>query len=181
MTDPESPGAAPPPPLVRIASVVLLIVGFGSVLISLPSLANPASARCSLGRARIDAANTDSKTWNNVDTGGRKAKDVPCGDAIRLAGRVRLDEKGTRTASVPGEGAVRTQAALAVLLGLGQGVSAALLARTLQRPARNAAAVFAAFALALPVLGVISLAMAFFVVYALVISPAARMLWPRRT
>ncbi len=180
MTDPETPAAAGPlPTVVRIACLLLLVAGFGSVLISLPSLARPESARCSLSRARIDDANTDHKTWNNVDTGGRKARKVPCADAIRLAGQVRLDEKGTRTASVPGEGAVRVQAALAVVLGLGQGISAALLLRTLGRPARSAAVAFAAFGVVLPVLGVISFVVAIFVAYALVISPAAKQLWPR--
>lgn len=182
MTDSEGPAApGPPPTVVRIACVGLLVIGFGSVLISLPSLVKPASARCTLARARIDDANTDKKPWNNVDTGGRKAKDVPCPDAVGLVSRIRLDEKGTRTASVPSEQAVRTQAALAAVLGLGQGISAALLARTLGRPARNAAIGFAAFGLALPVLGVISFAAAIFVVYAVVLSPAAKQLWPRRT
>ncbi len=182
MSDPEGrPPPVPPPTVVRIACVALLLIGFGSVLISLPSLAKPQSARCTLARARIDDANTDRKPWNNVETGGRKVKDIPCADAVGLVTRIRLDEKGTRTASVPSEEAVRTQAGLTVVLGLGQGISAALLARTLRRPARNAAIAFAVFGVALPVLGVISLAAAVFVVYALLLSPAARQLWPRRS
>jgi hypothetical protein len=181
MTDPETPAAGPPPTVVRLACILLLAVGFGSVVITLPSLANGERARCSLSRARIDDANTDHKTWNNVDTGGRKAKNVPCPDAIRLAGQIRLDEKGTRTASVPGEGAVRIQALLAVVLGLGQGISGSLLLRTLGRPARNAAAGFAALGLGLPILGLVSFVVAIFVVYAVMFSPAARQLWPRRT
>lgn len=182
MNDPEGPATpGPPPTVVRIACVALLVIGFGSVLISLPSLAKPESARCTLARARIDDVNTDRKPWNNVETGGRKAKDIPCPDAVALVARIRLDEKGTRTASVPSEEAVRTQAALTVVLGLGQGISAALLARTLGRPARNAAIAFAIFGVGLPVLGVISLVAAVFVVYALLLSPAARQLWPRRS
>jgi hypothetical protein len=182
MTEPDSPAAAgPPPTVVRLACLLLPVVGFGSVLISLPSLAKPENARCSLSRARIDDANTDTKPWNNVDTGGRKARKVPCADAIRLAGQVRLDQKGTRTASVPGEEAVRIQAGLAVVLGLGQGISAALVFRTLGRPARNAAVAFAALGIALPVLGIFSLGVAIFLVYALVISSAAKQLWPRGT
>src|ERR1043165_4231582 len=77
MNDPEGPATpGPPPTVVRIACVALLVMGFGSVLISLPSLAKPESARCTLARARIDDANTDRKPWNNVETGGRKARDI---------------------------------------------------------------------------------------------------------
>jgi len=181
MTDPEGRAAAGlPPTMVRIACVALLVVGFGSVLFSLPTLFNSEGARCSLSRARLDDANTDKKPWNNVDTAGRTGKKIPCADAIRLAGQIRLDEKGSRTYSVPGTGAVQTQTMLVIALGLGQGISAVLLLRTLGRPARNAAVAFAAFGLALPILGFVSFAEAFFVAYALLISPAAKELWPRR-
>jgi len=179
MTDPDPGTVGTPPTVIRVACIVLLVVGLGSVLISLPALADPAGARCHLARARIDAANTDTKAWNNVDTGGRKAKDLPCADAVRLAGQVRLSEKGTRHASVPSETAVRVQWTLAILIGLGQAISGWLVARRLSRPARNAAVAFSAFGLVLPVLGVISFGVAIFVLYALVVSRDAKQLWAR--
>jgi hypothetical protein len=180
MTEPEGPGkAAPPPTVIRVACVLLLVVGFGSVLLSLQGLADPAGTRCRLSRVHVNQANTDSKPWNNVDTGGRKAKDLPCADALRLAGQIRLNQKGTRTASVPSEAAVRVQGAFTILIGLGQGLTGALLARTLSRPARNAAIGFVAFGLVLPVLGFISFGVAIFVIYALIASPAAKELWGR--
>ena len=180
MAEPESPeSAGQPPTVIRVACIVLLVVGLGSVLISLPSLAGPASTRCHLARARIDSANADSKPWNNVDTGGRKARDLSCGDAVRLAAQIRLSQKGTRTFSVPGEAAVRLQAAFAILIGLGQATSGWLVARRLSRRARNAAIGFSAFGLILPVLGLISFGVSFFVMYALLGTPASRALWGR--
>ena len=180
MADPDSAEfAGTPPTVIRVACVVLLVVGFGAALISLPSLLDPASTRCHLARARIDTANTDSKPWNNVDTGGRKPKDLPCADAVSLAGQIRLSQKGTRTVSLPSETAVHLQATFAIVIGLGQTAAGWLVARRLDRRARNAAIGFSAFGLVLPVLGLISFAASFFVIYALLATPASRELWGR--
>jgi hypothetical protein len=181
MTDPESPGAVgPPPTVIRVACILLVVVGFASVMFSLPAVADASGARCRLARARIDSANADSKPWNNVDTGGKKAKDLPCADALRLAGRIRQNEKGTSFISMPSESAVRLQSTLALLIGIGQAVSGVLVLRGLNRPARNAAIGFTAFGLVLPILGFISFGVGIFVLYALVISPQAKDVWGKR-
>lgn len=180
MTDHEAPGAVGrPPTVIRVACVLLLVLGFGSVAISLSPAADPAGARCRLSRDRLDRVNTDNKTWNNVDTGGHKAKDLSCADAIGRVSQIKLSEKGTRHDSAPTETAVRVQGILGVLLGLGQGISGAAVARQLSRPARNAAVAFSAFGLVLPILGPISFAISFFVIYALVFSAPAKRQWAR--
>src|SRR3989442_2858975 len=101
MTDPDPGTVGTPPTVIRVACIVLLVVGLGSVLISLPALADPAGARCHLARARIDATNTDTKAWNNVDTGGPKGKDLPLPEALPLGGQCPPTSKGTRHRSGP--------------------------------------------------------------------------------
>jgi hypothetical protein len=180
MTDHEAPEAVSRPAMViRVACIVLLVLGFGSVAVSFSPAADPAAARCRLSRDRVDRANSDKKTWNDVDTGGRKAKDVPCPDAIRLVSQVKLSEKGTRHDSAPGETAVRVQGIIGIALGMGQGISGSLVARRRSRPARNAAVAFAAFGLVFPILGPISFGISFFVIYALVFSAAAKGIWAK--
>ena len=158
---------------------MLLVVGFGTVALSGPAVFDSAGARCHLARAWVDDANTDKKPWNNVDTGGKKAKDLPCPDAIRLVGQIKLKEKGTTTASVPSDTAVRVQAVLAVLMGLGQGISGSMVLRRQSRAARNASIGFSAFGIVLRVLGIVSLAVFGFVAYAFIMSPAAKQIWGR--
>jgi hypothetical protein len=162
-----------------VACILLLVLGFGSVAISFSPAADPAGARCRLSRDRVDRANSDKKTWNDVDTGGRKAKDLACADAIRLVSQIRLSEKGTRHDSAPGETAVRVQGLVGIVLGMGQGISGALVARRLSRAARNAAVAFGAFGLVFPILGPISFGVSFFVIYALVFSAPGKQLWGR--
>ena len=169
-----------PPTVIRVACILLMVLGFGSVAISMTPAADPSGARCNLSRDRIDRANTDKKTWNNVDTGGKKAKDVPCADAVRLVRQIKLSEKGTGTDKAPSESAVRIQGFLGIILGLGQGVSGSLVLRRLNRPLRNVAVAFAAFGLVFPVLGPISFAVSFFVIYALMFSAPAKALWGRQ-
>jgi hypothetical protein len=180
MTDDEAPQTVGRPPLViRIACILLMVLGFGSVAISATPAADPSGSRCRLSRERLDRANTDSKPWNNVDTGGKKAKDLSCPDVIRLVGQIKLSEKGTKTDSAPSETAVRVQGILGVLLGLGQGISGSLVARRMSRPTRNTAVAFSAFGLVFPILGPISFALSFFAIYALVFSAPAKQLWGR--
>jgi hypothetical protein len=182
MTDEESPGTVGrPPTIIRGACILLGIVGFGTVLLSLPAVVDAAGSRCHLARTWLDDANTDNKAWNNVDTGDQKAKDLACADAIRLADQIRLKEKGTRTASVPGEGTLRIQNGLAVLMGLGQATSGAMVLRRLSRPARTAAIGFTAFGIVLQILGIISVGVFAFVVYAFAFSPASKELWPKES
>ena len=180
MTDHEAPEAiSRPPAVIRIACILLMVLGFGSVAVSLTPTADPAGSRCSLSRERIDGANTDKKAWNNVDTGGKKAKDLSCPDAIRLIGQIKLSEKGTKTDSAPSETAVRFQGIVGVLLGLAQGISGSVVARRMSRASRNTAVAFIAFGLVFPVLGLISYSIAFFVFFALLFSTAAKQRWGR--
>jgi hypothetical protein len=171
--------SAATPPIIRGACILLVIVGAVSVLFSVPVMFDPANARCHLSRTWLDDANTDKKEWNNVDTGATKAKDLACPDAIRLAGQIKLKEKGTKTASVPSESALKLQNGVAVLMGLGQAAAGILLLRSMGRGARNAAIGFSAFGIVLQILGIFSLLVFAFVVYAFTFSPASRELWPK--
>lgn len=156
-----------------------MIVGFVSVMFSVPVVLNAASARCQLSRSFIDQANKDKKDWNNVDTGGQKAKDVPCSDAVRLAKQIPLNEKGTKKVTVPSESALSTQNTIAAVMGVGQAVSGFYLIRSLTRWSRNAAIAFSGAGLVLQVLGILSLGTFVFVAYALAFSPVSRQVWPR--
>jgi hypothetical protein len=175
----DSAGTSEAPAIIRGTCILLMIVGAASVLFSLPVVLNPSSARCQLSRAYIEQANKDKKDWNNVDTGGQKAKDVPCADAVRLAQQIPLNEKGTKKISVPSESALSTQNTVAAVMGAGQAVSGFSLIRSLGRWARNAAIGFSAAGIILQVLGILSLGVFVFVVYAFAFSPASRELWPR--
>jgi hypothetical protein len=167
------------PAIIRGACILLMIVGAVSVMFSLPVMLNASSARCQLSRSWIDQANKDKKEWNNVDTGGQKAKDVPCPDAVRLAQQIPRNEKGTKKVTVPSESALQTQNTVAAVMGAGQAVSGFYLIRSLGRWARNAAIAFSGVGLILQVLGILSLGAFVFAVYALAFSPASREIWPR--
>jgi hypothetical protein len=156
-----------------------MIVGLVSVMFSLPVMLGPAKARCQLSRTWLDDANTDKKDWNNVDTGGPKAEDLPCPDAIRLAEQIPLNEKGTKRVTVPGESPLQIQNAVAIVTGAGQAASGFYVIRSKSRRARNAAIAFSAAGIILQVLGILSLGVFVFVVYAFAFSPASREIWPR--
>ena len=156
-----------------------MITGFASVMFSVPVILDAAGARCQLSRSFVDQANKDKKEWNNVDTGGQKAKDVPCPDAIRLAQQIPRNEKGTKKIPVPSESALSTQNFVAAVMGAGQAVAGFYLIRSLSRWSRNAAIAFSGVGLILQVLGILSLGTFVFVVYALTFSPASREVWPR--
>jgi hypothetical protein len=156
-----------------------MIVGAVSVMFSVPIVLGPAKAQCTLSRTWLDDANTDKKDWNNVDTGGQKAKDVPCPDAVRLAEQVPTNEKGTKRIRVPSESALQIQNLLAVGLGAGQAASGFYVIRTLSRRARMAAIILSVAGTVIQVLGILSLGVFVFVVYAFAFSPASREIWPR--
>jgi hypothetical protein len=180
MTDHEAAGSVGrPPTIIRAACIVLLISGFAAVMFTAPVVLDPAGARCTLARRWLDQANADKKAWNNVDTGRQKAKDLACPDAIRLAGQIRLHEKGTGTASVPDVTAVRIQALFSVVMGLGQAISGSIVLRRLSRSARVAAITFSAPGIFLGPFGPISMGLFVFVAYALALSPASKDIWPR--
>lgn len=168
-----------PPPVIRAAAIVLMVVGVLSAVLSAATVIDPSGARCHLARSWVDDANSDKKEWNDVPTGDVKPGDLPCAEAVRLADGIRLKENEERTASVPGETALRVQAALAVLLAAGQVVSGVVLMRSLSRQARNVAIALSAVGIILRILGILSIGIFLFVVYALAFSPAAREIWPK--
>jgi hypothetical protein len=178
-TDPAAGSVGRPPGIIRAACIVLLIAGFGSVMLTAPGIMDPAGARCTLAKRWLDDANTDKKTWNNVDLGGRKTKDLTCAEAIGLTGQIRLHEKGTGTAKIPSDGAVRLQATLTVIVGLGQALSGSIVLRRLSRKARTAAIAFSVPGIVLGPLGPVSLGVFVFVAYAFAVTPASKALWPR--
>ena len=156
-----------------------MITGFASVMFSVPVVLDAAGAQCQLSRSYIDQANKDKKEWNNVDTAGKKAKEVPCADAVALAKQIPRNEKGTKKIPVPSESGLSTQTFIAAVMGAGQAIAGFYLIRSLGRWARNAAIGFSAISLILQVLGVLSLGTFVFVAYALVFSPVSREVWPR--
>ena len=169
-----------PPPIIRAACILLLVVGVLSVVLSFPTVIAPSSARCQLSRSWLDEVNTDDKEWNNVDTGGTAAKDLSCAEAIRLADLIPLKESSDKTASVPGGTALRIQAAMAVLMSAGQAAAGILVMRRLSRQARNVAIAFSAVGIILRILGIASIGVFVIVVYALAFSPASRQIWPKQ-
>ena len=156
-----------------------MIVGFVSVLFSLPVAMDPAKARCTLSRQWLDNANTDKKDWNNVDTAGVKPKELPCPDAIRLAAEVPRSEKGGKKIVVPSESALQIQNTVAVGLGAGQAAAGFFVIRTMSRRARVAAIALSVGGTVIQVLGILSLGVFVFVVYAFAFSQASRDVWPR--
>lgn len=185
MTDDASTGSeagssARLPPVIRGACLLLMVSGMASLLFSIPVVMDPASAKCHLSRTWIDEANKDKKDWNNVDIGERKAKDLNCDEAVRLADGLRVKEKDpSKTATVPSDSALRIQNLAAALLGLAQGASGFFLQRTLSKQTRSLALGFSGAGIVLQVLGILSLGVFAFVVYALAFSPASREIWPR--
>jgi hypothetical protein len=156
-----------------------MIVGLATVFFSLPVVFDPAKYRCQLSRVRIDDVNTDKKDWNNVDTGGQKAEDLPCADAVRLAAEIPLDQKGKKF-PLPSESALQAQNAVAAALGIGQAISGFSVIRTLNRRARIVAIILSSIAgFFFPVLSLLSIGVLVFVAYAFGFSPASREVWPR--
>lgn len=156
-----------------------MIVGLVSVMFSVPIVLDPAKAQCTLSRTWIDDANADKKEWNNVDTGGVKAKDLPCADAVGLAKQVPANEKGTKKITVPSESALQIQNAIAVAMGIGQAAAGFFVIRTMSRRARLAAIGLSVAGTVFQVLGILSLGVFVFVVYAFAFSAASREIWPR--
>lgn len=156
-----------------------MIVGVATVFFSLPVVVDPAKYRCQLSRVKIDDANTDKKDWNNVDTGGQNAEDLPCADAVRLAPEIPVDQKGKKF-PLPSESALQAQNGVAAALGLGQAIAGFSVIRSLNRRARMVAVVLSLIAgFFFPVLSLLSVGVLVFVTYAFVFSPASREVWPR--
>lgn len=166
------------PPIIRAGCIALLVLGVLSAGLTSSSLIDPESVRCEVARSWIEDANEDDEDFNDVDTGGRDPDDLECDEAIRLADRIREDEDNQDRMSVPSESAIRTRGGLAAVMSIGQVISGLLTARTLSRRARTAALVFSAAGILFAVLGILSLGVLLFVVYALALSPASKAIWP---
>ncbi len=171
-----SPSSAP---VIRAGCVALMVLGALSVFLATPGLLDPGGVRCSLARTLIRNANEDGEEFNDVDTGGKQPEELECAAAVQLVGGIRKEAKKDDTISVPSASTIRIRSALTVLVGAGQVAGGFLTLRTLGHRARLAALVFATLGMLFPALGVISLAVLLFVLYALALSGPSRVIWPR--
>lgn len=170
------------PTVIRAGCYALIALGVVSSALSSGTIFSPKTVQCTLSRSWVEDANDDKKKWNDVDTKGVKPDKLKCDQAVLLAEGIRTDEDDAeKTRSVPSEGTLRIQGVLAILVGLGSVVAGFLTLRTWDPRARVAALGFAAASLMFAVLGVISMMLAVFVVYALGFSRDAKWLWPRAT
>ncbi len=172
-------GRAAVPPVIRAGCITLGVLGVVSLLLAFPAIVNPASVRCSLARSVIEEANDDEEGFNDVDTGRREARDIRCDEAITLAETVRRSEKDDRTVSIPSAALIRNRGLMSAIVAVGQMV-AGFFTISLQRRWRTAALVFTALGVVVPVLGLVTVAVLGFVVYALGFSTASREIWPGR-
>ncbi|MGH2577929.1 MAG: hypothetical protein ACRDG9_09315, partial [Actinomycetota bacterium] len=127
--------------------------------------------------AVIEEANDDGEDFNDVETGRREAQDLECDEALALAEGVRRSEKSDQTVNIPSEGLIRNRGFMSAIVAVGQIVTG-FFTITLQRRWRTAALVFAALGVVVPVLGLLTVAVLGFVVYALGFSSASRETWP---
>ena len=158
---------------------MLMIVGVVTAMFTFPVMLDAGTARCRIARNAVEQANTDRNDWNNVDTGGKKAADLPCADAINLVGQIRQKENSDKFKRVPSQSAVANRSAVAALMGVIQAISGFSVIRRRSRLARNAAIGSSTVGLFLPVLGPLSFVAYAFVVYAFAFSPASREVWPK--
>lgn len=167
-------------PVVRAGCLALAGLGVVSLLLIGPTIVNPNALRCSLARSLIDDANDDGKDFNDVDTGGREADKLTCAEAVALAQTSRRNEDSDKTISLPSGGLIRNRGLMSAVVGVGQAVTGFLTLTTLRRRTRTAALVFTALGVVVPVLGLISVLVLGFVIYAIAFSAPSRELWPAR-
>jgi hypothetical protein len=168
-------------PVIRAGCLALSMLGAVSLFLATPAIVNPDGIQCSLARTFIEDANDDGRRFNDVDTGGREVDALSCDEALALADGIRTDEEDVdRTASVPSGSLIRNRGILSAIVAIGQGVTGFLTLTTLRRRARTAALVFVALGVVVPVLGLVSVAVLGFVIYAIAFSAPSRALWPSR-
>lgn len=175
----EPRGGVPFRSLVGAGAAVLVVNGILLFTLAAGPLLDPASTRCALARDRIEQAEESDEEFDDVDLGDDDVDDISCDEAIAAADTIRVDEDSDDTVSLPSDGGIRTEAVIAGVLGLGQVVGGALVLRAGRRWHRNLAAAFAAGGILFPIIGLASLLIVGFVVFALVFSNPARALWPR--
>jgi hypothetical protein len=167
------------PPVIRAGCITLILLGAVSVLLAFPALVNPGAIRCSLARAVIDDANNDEEGFNDVQTGGREAKDLECDEAVALAEEVRRGAKPDKTVDIPSAALIRNRGIMSAIVAIGQ-LATGFFTVGLQRRWRTAALVFAVLGVVVPVLGLVTVGVLGFVVYALGFSSASREIWPAK-
>lgn len=162
--------------LFRIACMLLTVVGALELFLGAQLVMDPDDARCTAARFRIDDANEDDESFNDVDLpeGAADADELGCEQAIAAAGDIPDDEDEPADGEFAAASSFRTQGMVVGALGLAHGVSGFLTLRTRNRRWRTAALVFVAIGLFLPVLGIVSLVVMAFVVFALVFSNDAK-------
>lgn len=167
-------------PVVRAGCVALSMLGVVSLLLAMPSIVNPGSIRCTLARSYIEDANDDGKKFNDVDIAGREVDKVSCDEALPLAEAIRKDEDSDKTVSLPSESLIRNRGLMSALVAVGQAATGFLTLTTLKRRTRTAALVFTALGVLVPVLGLVSVVVLGFVLYAIAFTPASREIWPTK-
>ncbi|MGH9034848.1 MAG: hypothetical protein ACRD0O_03725 [Acidimicrobiia bacterium] len=166
------------PPVIRAGCLALSMLGVVSLLLAMPSIVNPGSIRCSLARTYIDDANDDDKKFNDTDIGGREVDTVPCEEALPIAEAIPEEEDGDRTVSLPGTSLIRNRGLMSAIVAVGQAATGFLTLTTLKRRPRTAALVFTALGVLVPVLGLLSVVVLGFVIYAIAFSAVSREIWP---
>ena len=166
------------PSVIRGGCLALAMTGVASLFLTVPAILNPDGVRCTIARNFIEDANDDGEEFNDVDTGGREADDLSCDEAVSMADGIRRDKDSDRTASVPGASLIRNRGFMSALVGIGQIFTGFMTLGTLQRRYRTAALVFSLLGVVVPVLGLLTVAVLGFVVYAIGFSTTARELWP---
>ncbi len=164
--------------VVGYACIGLVLVGIVLFSASVPRIIDPEAWICSMSRAAIDDANEDDDTWNDVDLGeAASADDLTCDDAVRLAGGIPTSEDGDDTLTVASPSTTRSFAMVGAALGLLQVVGGLGTAVTHSRAFRRVAISSAIVGLIAPVLGILSLLLIGFVIWAITFSPTAKQIW----
>lgn len=184
---PGAPGGdAPPVPerpvrtatgtLFRVGCLLLVVLGAFELFLASQLVLDPDDARCTAARFRINDANDDDEDFNDVDLpeGDDDADDLPCAEAIELAGQVPDDEDTEPDGEFTEASTFRTQGIFVSALGLAHAAGGFFTLRTRRKAIRTATLVAVAVGIFLPVLGIISMLLLAFAVYALVFSNDAK-------
>lgn len=175
----DAVGPGRPGLMVRLGCMLLIALGLMQLFLSSQWALDPEGARCTQARFAIDAANDDDEDFNDVALPDDidDVDDLPCDQAIVLAANIPDEEGEEPDGSFPSASQFRTQGIGITVLGLAQATTGLLVLRTRKRGFRIAALVTAALGIVLPVLGIISLAVLAFVVFALGFSRDAKAIW----
>lgn len=163
----------------RIGCFLLVALGAFELFFAAPLAINPDNARCTAARFQINEANDDDETFNDIELpqDADDADDIPCDEAIDLAGTIPDNEDEPADGTFTEAATFRTQGVIFLLLGLGHGLSGFFTLRTRTRRNRTVALIFTALGLVFPTLGLFSMVAAVFVVYALLFSADARVIF----